>query len=189
MLLKRELLLKLVRENELNSCSIVGKPTKEVVDAFFKSTKTTELFKKYNISNPLGPFQSTPIGVYFPTTLDMQRTYTDICMITISRDELNEYNINKITDNLMDDIYEFYQTGITPHHFNMMIANESFDFRTMMLMIAEGTTEVSKRIGKSSQTVSDMIAGRTKCSIDTLAALMEYYPLLPWENYIRGFLN
>ena len=188
MLLKKEKLLKLIEENKINGCTIIGKPTKELQEVFFSNGDLMELFKKYDIENPIGEFDHTPIGVYFPV-VDHKFQACEICSITISKECLNEETVEKIISSFLVETFNYYQFKITPYHLDKIVSDEKINFEDVLLFLGDKQAEIARKIGKSRQVISDMKSGKCKCNIEVLALLMKEYPLLPWDYFIGSFIN
>ncbi|WP_242971098.1 XRE family transcriptional regulator [Clostridium botulinum] len=186
MLLKKDFLFKMIENKEINSCTIVGKPTKELQEVYFSNGDLMELFQKYNIENPLQEFDHTPISIYFPKT--NRKQCSEICSITIGNEVLNEKNINKIIKNFLIESFDYYQISLPPYYIDKIVSNELLTFGDMLILIKDTRAEISMKIGKSPQLLCDMKNGRAKIGIETLALLKQEYPLLPWDEFIESFI-
>lgn len=186
MLAKKERLITMVENNEINSCSIVGVPTKEVQDIYFKRGDILALFDKYNISYTLDAFDSTDIAIYFPNFL--QTHLTELCMITIREPKIEQI---KAIANLFEDIREYYQVAIPPNILNKMVGihPEPLTFSKMLAMIPERSqSKIAEKVGKSRQAIGDIKSGKNKLTLEVLSKLMNLYPLLPWEEFIEQYV-
>ncbi|MBY6889345.1 helix-turn-helix transcriptional regulator [Clostridium botulinum] len=188
MLLKKELLFKLIEDGKITSCSIIGEPTKELQETYFSNNDLMDLFEKYNIKNPIEEFKSTPTAIYFPVK-NHRFQCTEICSITISKKSLTIDNIKKIISTLLVDVFEYYQFDITPFHLDKIISGEKLNFEDMILFMRNSQAEIARSIGKSRQLITDMKSGKAKIGIDTLALLSKEYPLLPWREFILSFTD
>lgn len=189
MLLKKEMLLKLIAENKINGCTIVGKPTEEVQKLYFSNSDLMELFEKYNIENQIGEFEHTPIAIYFPV-VDHKLQCQEICSITINNKKcLNRETIEKIIKCFFTEIFDYYQFNITPYHLCKIISDKKISFEDVLLFLKDKQSEIARKIGKSRQVITDMKSGKARCSIEVLALLMKEYPLIPWDAFINSFIN
>lgn len=185
MLVKKEKLITMVENEEISSCSIVGVPTKEVQDIYFKRGDILALFDKYNISYTLDAFESTDITMYFPNFL--QTHLTELCMITIREPKIEQI---KAISNLFEDIRAYYQVAIPPNILNKMVGihPEPLTFSTMLMLIPEKSqAKIAEKVGKSRQAIGDIKSGKNKLAIEILSRLMNLYPLLPWEEFIEQY--
>jgi predicted transcriptional regulator len=57
------------------------------------------------------------------------------------------------------------------------------------MLIKDDQSEIARKINKSRQVISDMKSGKCKANIVVVALLMKEYPLLPWTEFISGFIN
>lgn len=188
MLLKKELLFKLIEDSKITSCSIVGEPTKELQKYYFSNNDLMDIFKKYDIKNPIGEFGNTPIVVYFPVA-NRRLQCSELCSVTISKESLTVENIEKIINTLLTDVFDYYQFNITPAHLDKIVSKEKINFEDILLFIKDSQVEIAEKIGKSKQLITDMKSGKAKVGIDTLALLMKEYPLLPWSEFILSFID
>ncbi|MCC5439801.1 hypothetical protein AL714_16270 [Clostridium botulinum] len=186
MLLKKELLFKLIEEGKINSCTIIGKPKKELQKVYFSNGDLMELFKKYDIENPIQEFEHTPIAIYFPKA--NRKQCSEICSISIGKDCLSIETIQKLTNSFLTEIFNYYQVSIPPYHLDKMVSDKGLSFEDMLLFMKDNQSEIARKIGKSRQLIADMKSGKAKIGIETLALLKQEYPLLPWDEFIESFI-
>ena len=183
MLIKKEKLFTML--NDIKSCSIVGVPTKEVQDTYFKRGDILALFDKYNIKYKLDEFESSTVAIYFPNFLQTQ--LTELCMITIKDPTFEQI---KAIEHLFEDEREYYQVDIPPAILNKIVGihTETLTFSTMLMLIPEKSqVAIAEKVGKSRQAIGDIKSGKNKLTIEILSKLMNLYPLLPWTEFIEQY--
>lgn len=188
MLLKRELLLKLIEDDKTNSFTIIGVPSKELIETYFNRKDLVEFLKSKNIECNIFEFDRTDIGIYFPSV--GRKQYTDVCSITVTR-KVNEEEY-KIILSLFDEVLDYYQANVPARIINKVLnlyENEPFIFNDILMLIKDNQSEIGRKINKSRQVISDMKSGKCKANIEVVALLMKEYPLLPWNEFISGFIN
>lgn len=183
-LLKKETLLKLFEENKINSCTIIGVPTKELQDYYFNDKNLLELFDKYQIENPMDEYHNTPIAVWFPKLGFKQ--CKELCVINVDK-KITRKELDRITKKFFIEVIDYYQTNISPFIILKIIglSEEKLNFDDMLLLMKDKQTEIARKIGKSKQLITDIKNGKTKISLDVLSKLIKEYPLLPWFQYIE----
>jgi hypothetical protein len=188
MLLKKDMLLKLIEEDKITSFTIVGVPSQELVETYFNRKDLVEFLKSKNIECNIFEFDRTDIGIYFPSV--GRKQYTDVCSISVTR-KVTEEEYKTIL-NLFDEVLDYYQASVPPRVINKILnlyENESFVFNDMLMLIKDDQSEIARKINKSRQVISDMKSGKCKANIVVVALLMKEYPLLPWTEFISGFIN
>ena len=185
MILKREYFYQKVEEG-LNRFIILGVPSKELQDTYFKGVDLIELFSKYN---ELGSFNNTDIVVYFPYGIkDGRRVQlTELCAISVRRN-MNVEDIRNI-EKLFDRVIEYYQNDIPPVIINKILGihPEPITFSDMLMIIPEKSqVAVAQKIGKSKQAITDIKTGKNNMTLEVLSSLMKAYPLLPWREFIES---
>lgn len=206
MLLKKEILFKLIEDNKIKTCTIIGIPTNKLKDAYFSGTDLTKMFeedkvdykvpkdKRYDVNIETESVElseidyMTNVGIYFPI-IDHKYQCCELCSISIKDSSLTVENIEKIISNYFDEILYYYQFSLSPYHFNKIASNESLTFGDILLFCGDKQAEIARNIGKSRQIMSDMKSGKCKCNIEVLALLMREYPLLPWNYFIKSFID
>lgn len=184
MLLKKEKLIDMIEKKEIRVFSIVGVPTKELQDAWFKGEDLLNLFDKYDISNKLGEFDSSSVSIYFPNFMRTQ--LTELCSLTINFPTLEQ--INNITKYLLTDTLDYYQVPVQPNIINKIVGihQESITFSDMLMLIPEKSqSKIAENVGKSRQTITDIKSGKSNLTLEVLSKLMNLYPLLPWVEFIE----
>lgn len=182
---KKEELLDLLNKGLLEGCCIVGRPTKELKEAYEKGIFLTTIMDKCNMPYEIGAFDDTSVSIYFPSF--GQKSNTDLCYINIDY-PLGE-QIKIASESLLDEVYGYYQTKMIPRVFLKLIGMhpEEFTFSDLLLLLPEkNQSELARRIDKSRQTISDLKLGRTNLTIEVVAKLMYLYPLLPWDLIIKS---
>lgn len=183
-MLKKDLLKKMISEGGIKSCTILGVPTKELVEKYFdRSYDLLNLFNKYDIKYKLGPYNDSSVSVYFPSF--HRKTYTDICSITINNPTIEQ--IDNVS-HLFDSIEDYYQADIAPLFIDKIVGldEDPLSFSDILTIIPESQSEIARRIGKARQILSDIKVGKTNITINVLRPLMNEYPLIPWNYFLRG---
>ncbi|MDK0695877.1 helix-turn-helix transcriptional regulator [Clostridium perfringens] len=184
MLLKKEMLINMIEERTLKSCTLIGVPTKELQEVWFKNGDLLNLFERHNIKYKLGKFEDSSVSIYFPNFLNTQ--LTELCAITIN-DPTIEQIIN-ITKSLFSDTLEYYQVAVPPVLINKIIGiyQEPLTFADMLLIIPEKSqSKIAEKVGKSRQAIGDIKSGKNNLTIEILSKLMRLYPLLPWSEFVE----
>ncbi|KXZ39999.1 hypothetical protein SAMN05661008_01541 [Alkalithermobacter thermoalcaliphilus JW-YL-7 = DSM 7308] len=198
MLNKKEKLFKNIKD--MRSITIVGKSTQELKTAYFSKNPNAilEILGKYNIDNKLYSYKDTAISVYF--TRDQQTVFIfvkikggimrfgdgEVVETPHLQDPVEE--IKKIIDNLLEEVYDFYQVSIPLAFAEKIATGEGLSFSDMLMLIPCSQTDLSKQIGREKTTISDYKAGRKKPSIEVFAKLVELYPFLPWRSYLKSLI-
>lgn len=184
MLLKKELLFSMI--DDIKGCTIVGVPSSELKEIYFKNGDLLSLFDKHNIEYKVGEFEDTSVGVYFPNF--GRKQLTDLSIITISNP--NKEQIENIIKFLFEDVLDYYQVSIPPKLFLKAIKmhSEELTFGEMLLMIPEKSqSKIAEKVGKSRQAIGDIKSGKNKLTLEVLSKLMNLYPLLPWLEFIEQY--
>ena len=190
MVFKKEILKSMIEEGKVKACTIVGKPTQELIDNFLdRSCNMFRLYKKYDIDGEFYIENNIRKESRVVTCMPYKngKHTTERCSIVINYPSLED--IDNIR-NLFEYIEEYYQVDVHPKYIDSILNlnDESLDFADMINMIPEKKqTEIAKKINKSKQLITDIKSGKNRPSFDVLRALMREYPLLPWDSYIRGF--
>lgn len=189
MILKRELFYEKVKEG-LNRFTILGIPSKELQETYFKGGDLLKLFDKYEINYELGPYDDTNVAVYFPSMFKKGRNvqFTEICAINVSR-EVSVKDIENI-EKLFDKTLEYYENSIPPVIINKVLGihPEPITFSDMLFIIPEKSqVAVAEKIGKSKQTITDIKSGKSNMTLEVLSSLMKAYPLLPWAEFVESY--
>lgn len=188
MLIKKELFYLKISKGDIKSCSLVGIPTDELLDAYFNKKDLLTLFDKYDIKYTIGKFNNTDVAVYFPNGIkdDKLICLNEMCMITIEG-KTTIKNIKNI-EKLFKEVKEYYQVDLPPNIINKMVGlySEPITFSEMLMLIPEkNQTVIAEKIGKSKQALSDIKSGKNNMTLQVLSSLMKKYPLLPWVEYIE----
>lgn len=184
MLLKKELLFSMIED--IKDCTIVGVPSKELKEIYFKHSDLLNLFNKHNIEYKEGEFGNTSVGVYFPNFGREQ--LTDLCIITVSNPSKTQ--IENIVKCLFEDVLDYYQIAIPPKLFLKVIKihPEELTFGEMLTIIPEKSqSKIAEKVGKSRQAIGDIKSGKNKLTLEILSKLMNLYPLLPWSEFIEQY--
>lgn len=184
MLLKKEKLISMIEDKTLKSCTIVGIPTKELQEVWFRNGDLLNLFEKHNIKYNLGKFEDSSVSVYFPNFLNTQ--LTELCTITVNDPTLEQ--IDNISKYLLKDTLEYYQVPIPPVLMNKIVGiyPESLTFADMLILIPEKSqAAIAEKVGKSRQAIGDIKSGKNNLTLEVLSKLMNLYPLLPWAEFIE----
>ena len=184
MLLKKEMLINMIEEGDLKSCTLIGVPTKELQEVWFKNGDLLNLFERHNIKYKLGKFEDSSVSVYFPNFLNTQ--LTELCAITINDPTIEQ--INNITKSLFSDTLQYYQVTILPVLINKIVGiyPEPLTFADMLLIMPEKSqATVAEKVGKSRQAIGDIKSGKNNLTLEVLSKLMNLYPLLPWVEFIE----
>lgn len=188
MLLKKETLFKLIEEGKTTSFTIIGVPNKELIEVYFNRKDLVEFLKNKNIECNTFEFDRTDIGIYFPSV--GRKQYTNVCSITVKR-KVNEEEYKSILS-LFDEVLDYYQSDVPPRIMNKILGlyqNEPFVFDDILMLIKDNQSEIARKINRSRQVISDMKSGKCKANIEVVALLMKEYPLLPWNEFVSGFIN
>ena len=192
MIFKKEYLQLMVQEEKVKSCTIIGRPTKELIDFYFTSNSDIrDLLDKHNIEYIMYSFSEpgeadvwTPnLGVYFP--IFDKKFSTEVCSIIITNPTVNQIEQIKYLFNSID---EYYQVTVYPVYINKIVGidKRALDFAEVLSLIPDKQNVIAEKIGKSKQLISDIKSGKSRLTLDVLKALIKEYPLLPWDNFIRG---
>lgn len=186
MLLKKERLLKMIEDKQIKSCTVIGVPSKELQEVWFKNGDLLNLYEKYDIHYELGAFEQSSVGIYFPNFLRTQ--LTELCAITVNEPTIEQ--INKITNCLFEDILDYYQVSIPPILINKVVGiySEPITFSDMLLLIPEKSqSKIAENVGKSRQAITDIKSGKNNLTLEILSKLMNLYPLLPWAEFVEQY--
>ncbi|AIY82191.1 hypothetical protein U728_3763 (plasmid) [Clostridium botulinum 202F] len=188
MLLKKKMLFKLIEEGKITSFTIVGVPSQDLVETYFNRKDLVEFLERKNIKCNTFEFDRTDIGIYFPSV--GRKQYMDVCSITVTRKVTEEEYKNILS--LFDEVLDYYQANVPARIINKILnlyENEPFTFNDILMLIKDNQSEIARKINKSRQIISDMKSGKCKANIEVIALLMREYPLLPWNEFIDGFIN
>lgn len=186
MLLKKEKLISMIEDKTLKSCTIVGVPTKELQEVWFKRGNLLNLFEKYKINYEMGKFEDSSVSVYFPNFLRAQ--LTELCTITVNDPSIEQ--LDNITKYLFKDTLDYYQVAVPPALINKIVGiySEPLTFSDMLLLIPEKSqSKIAEKVGKSRQAIGDIKSGKNKLTIEILSKLMNLYPLLPWSEFVEQY--
>lgn len=181
---KIDTLKQMIRNNEIESCCLIGKPTKELCNLYFEFTNLTPIFDKYKIEYEENELGDTSVSVYF--NIDIKENYKDVCMININKP--TEKQLDLIINNLFEIVTECFQRRLMPSFFAKMTGTfpSKLTFSDMLFLIPEKTQIIiCEKIGRSPQALSDIKSGKNNLTIEILSKLMNLYPLLPWEQFIK----
>lgn len=182
--IKKDLLLQMMNENKIKEFTILGIPSKDLIETYFQRKDLVTFLESKNIKCNIFEFDRTDIGIYFPTV--GTRQYMDLCSITISR-TVTEGEYQNIL-NLFDEVLEYYQASIPCRIINKIIGlykNEPLTFNDMLMLITDNQSEIAKKINKSRQLITDVKSGKSSLNINNLSLLIKEYPLLPWIQYVE----
>lgn len=182
---KREILKRLIMEKRIKNYSILGRATKELREVYYLNGNLIKLLEKYDINVPKDKLGKPTIYFQF-FEFPQKKRYSTVCYLIVREEALNEEIIDKILDNLFEEIIDIYQCST----FLIMdkLINNIFTFEEMLMLIDDTQQEIAENIGKSRQLISEMKNGKRKMSIETLALLKREYPLLPWDCFINSYL-
>lgn len=181
---KINILKEMIRNNEIESCCLIGKPTKELCDSYFDFMDLIFIFDKYKIEYEENEFEDISVTVYF--NIDITKNYKDICMININNP--TEKQLDLIINNLFETVTECFQRRLMPAFFAKIVGTfpSKLNFSDMLFLIPEKTqADICKKIDRSPQALSDIKSGKNNLTIEVLSKLMNLYPLLPWEQFIK----
>lgn len=184
---KKDLLFNMIEEGKVNSFTVLGVPSQELVETYFNKKDLVEFLEFKNIKcNILDEFDRTDIGIYFPEV--GRKKYVDVCSISVKRKvDIEEF---KNILNLFDEVLAYYQVDVPAKIINKILGlyqDEPFTFNDMLILIKDSQSEIARKIGKSRQLIADIKSGKSKLTIENLSALMKNYPLLPWDEFIESF--
>lgn len=185
MLFKKDMLFSMINEKNIKGFTIIGKPKLELIENYFSQKDLVEFLKNKSIGCNIYELDRTDIGIYFPTLGPKQ--CVDVCSISVSR--LVEEDEYKHILDLFDDIYDYYQVNVPSRIINKVVGlyeNEPLTFNDMIMLIPDNQSEVARKIKKSRQLIADVKSEKSKLTINNLSALMNEYPLLPWNEFIEG---
>ncbi|MEF9991275.1 MAG: helix-turn-helix transcriptional regulator [Peptostreptococcaceae bacterium] len=186
MLLKKEKLIKMIEDKIIKSCTMIGVPTKELQEFWFKNRDLLNLFEKYDINYELGKFEDSSVSIYFPNFLRTQ--LTELCAITVNNPTIEQ--VNNITKYLFEDTLDYYQVSVSPGLINKIVEiyPEPLTFSDMLLLIPEKSqSSIAEKVGKSRQAIGDIKSGKNKLTLEVLNKLMKLYPLLPWSEFVEQY--
>ena len=186
---KKDLLKSFIEDKKVRSCTIIGRPTKELIDKYLdKNYDLNDLYKEHNIIDSLEgdttTLYKTSVSTYIPDWKD--EYITDMCAITIKYPTV--VDIDRAED-LFESVEEYYQVEVPPSMINKMIGiySEPMSFSDILYLLPIGRqNDLAELIGKSKQLISDMKSGKSKMTLDVLRILTREYPLLPWSYFIEG---
>lgn len=186
LIFKKDLLFRMMEEGKIKSFTILGVPSQELGETYFKRKDLIKFLETKNIKcNILDEFDRTDIGIYFPQFAGKQ--YTDVCSITVSR-VVGKAEFKNVI-NLFDEVLSYYPVDVPPRIINKIIGlykDEPLTFSDMLLMTRDSQTEIARKIGKSRQLIADIKSGKSKLTLENLSLLIKNYPLLPWNEFIQG---
>lgn len=186
MLNKKEILIKLIEEEKVKGCTILGKPKQELIKAYFSKTDIMEFLESNGIKVNEYEFYNTDIGIYFPEL--GRKVFADITAFNASR-ALSREEIEKACD-LFEEIYNYYQISVPARLINKICGlykNEPFTINDLFMLIKDNQSEIARQIGKNRQVISDIKTGKCNITTEILSLLMNKYPLLPYDTYLRDF--
>ena len=61
------------------------------------------------------------------------------------------------------------------------------DKQVFKQIIKDNQSEIARKIGKNRQVISDIKTGKCNITTEILSLLMNKYPLLPYNTYLRDF--
>lgn len=188
---KKEVLKSLIEEKKVRSCTIIGRPTQELIERFLDvSYDMNDLYRKYNLIHIADEngipsiIYDTTASAYIPYWQD--KYITEFCSIVIKNPTVED--IEQV-GNLFTHIEEYYQVDVPPSIISKMIGiySEPVAFSDILYLLPVGRqSDLAELIGKSKQLVSDIKTGKSKMTLDVLKVLMKEYPLLPWSYFIEG---
>lgn len=190
MILKKELLESLIKSNKVDSCTFIGKPTEEVITRLIKEKEDARtLLDKYEIrytyyEDLINDVHEASVGIYMPQ--NNGEYIKDIFAVIIENPTLKHV---EQMNHLFESIEEYYQADITLPVVDYIIGinNSPIDFSDMLSIIpAKSQTEIAEKVGKSKQLITDIKSGKSHVTFDLLKSLMNEYPLLPWDYFIKG---
>ncbi|MEM4261130.1 MAG: helix-turn-helix transcriptional regulator [Candidatus Woesearchaeota archaeon] len=183
---KKDLLFKMISEENIKGFTILGVPNQELVEAYFNRKDLVEFLNSKNIKCNIYEFDRTNVGIYFPTLGAMQ--YVDVCAITISR-LVNEDEYKNILG-LFEEVLGYYQIQVPARIINKILGlyeNEPLTFDDMLILIKDNQSEIARKINKSKQLITDIKSGKANLTLENLSLLMNKYPLLPWDRFVEDY--
>lgn len=215
---KKELLWKMIEEDNIKQFTIIGKPTQELKKAYYSSeNQMMDFLEAVGVLNDYDTEdqESEIISIILYACDDKNKIEYDcvyetiheddyefddsfdveaavqydnyVCSITVSRKvTLEEYNM---LISLFTEVIEYYQTLIPAYIMDKLFSKDEsiLNFQDMLLLMGERQTYVASVLNKSRQLITDMKSGKSNITLETVSVLMNKYPLLPWNEFIRQY--
>lgn len=186
MLNKKEILIHLIEEEKIKGCTILGKPTEELKEMFFSRENIVDYMESKGFKVNEYEYERTDFAIYFPQ-LGMD-IIIDCCTVNVSR-KINKKEL-EILCSLFTEIYDYYQENVPAMLINKICGlykNEPFTINDLFMLIKDNQSEIARKIGKNRQVISDIKTGKCNITTEILSLLMNKYPLLPYNTYLRDF--
>lgn len=182
---KKEILFNLINEKKATSCTILGVPTMELLENVIKGQDIMKLFSEKGIKIPhtlnSDGLEHAFINVY------ISHINSKLCAITISKEaHITTELVKKIINTFFVEIVDLYQFDILPYHIDIIVSNDTISIEDILLYISSQTSqnELAEKLGISKQLITELKKRRVNMSINTLAAFIKEYPLMPWYEYL-----
>lgn len=175
MIKQKEILIKLIKDNEITECTIIGIISDEVRMDLAKENSLKPSFEYYNYKN---------LKI---TYLNMDE---NLAAVLLTKNQLNEEFITNLENSFFKSIIQYMQIKLNLQEYNKYIKkivnNEDLTFNDIIKLIGKTQTEIAEDIHVTKQYITKIKRENDSIGIKTVSTLINKYPLIPFIQWIKS---